>query len=70
MKIVGFIEEAATIENPDVKSGLRLCNLWKVAEPCRGKEPAPHPPPAKTLGPPVKESGPALDYRFFEQHCV
>jgi hypothetical protein len=56
MKIVGFIEGAAVIENI-----LRHCNLWK--------EPAPRPPPAKIPGPPETESGPSLDYRFFE-NCV
>jgi hypothetical protein len=56
MKVIGFIDESAVIEKI-----LRNCNLWK--------EPAPRPPPAKTLGPPVAV-GPTLDYRFFEQNCV
>ena len=33
------------------------------------KEPAPRPPPARTMGPPVPV-GPALDYAFFAQNCV
>ncbi len=56
MKIVAFIEEPNVIEKI-----LRHCELWK--------EPAPRPPPANSLGPPVPV-GPALDYRFFEQNCV
>ena len=57
MRIISFIEEAKVIEKI-----LRHCELWK--------EPAPHPPPIKILGPPEKESGPALDYQFFDQNCV
>jgi len=54
MKIIGFIEEADTIEKI-----LRHCNLWKEA---------PRPPPVAT-GPPAKV-GPILDYAFFKQNCV
>ena len=57
MKIISFVKEAKIIEKI-----LRHCELWK--------EPAPHPPPAKILGPPEKERGPALDYQFFDQNCV
>jgi len=56
MKIVAFIEEPNVIEKI-----LRHSELWK--------EPALHPPPARTLGPPVPV-GPALDYEFFAQNCV
>ena len=49
MKIVGFIEETATIEKI-----LRHCNLWKEA---------PRPPPAVSTGPPLPV-GPSLDYAF------
>jgi hypothetical protein len=56
MKIVGFIEESLVIEKI-----LRHCNLWK--------EPAPRPPPAKTMGSPVAV-GPTLDYAFFARNCV
>ena len=55
MKIVGFIEEVATIEKI-----LRHCNLWKEA---------PRPPPVVATRPPVTD-GPTLDYTFFEQNCV
>jgi hypothetical protein len=65
MKIVAFIEESCVIEKI-----LRHCELWK--------EPAPHPPPVKILGPPKIESGSELDYQFtstalsacFDQNCV
>jgi hypothetical protein len=57
MKIVAFIEESRVIEKI-----LRHCELWK--------EPAPHPPPVKILGPPKIESGPDLDYAYFDQNCV
>ena len=57
MKIVAFIEESKIIEKI-----LRHCELWK--------EPAPRPPPVKTLGPPKVNNGPALDYQFFDQNCV
>jgi Putative transposase/Transposase zinc-binding domain len=57
MRIISFIEEAKVIEKI-----LRHCELWK--------EPAPHPPPVKILGPPKVECGPALDYQFFDQNCV
>ena len=57
MKIVAFIEESRVIEKI-----LRHCELWK--------EPAPHPPPVKILGPPKVECGPELDYQFFDQNCV
>jgi len=56
MKIVSFIEEPNVIEKI-----LRHSELWK--------EPAPRPPPARTLGPPVPV-GPTLDYQFFDQNCV
>ena len=57
MKIVAFIEKAPVIEKI-----LRHCELWKVPES--------HPPPVKIPGPPEKESGPSLDYQFFDQNCV
>jgi len=57
MKIVAFIKESRVIEKI-----LRHCELWK--------EPAPHPPPVKILGPPKVECGPELDYQFFDQNCV
>lgn len=55
MKIVGFIEETATIEKI-----LRHCNLWKEA---------PRPPPAVFTGPPLPV-GPSLDYAYFQENCV
>ena len=54
MKIVSFIEEPNVIEKI-----LRHSKMWK--------EPAPRPPPARTLGPPVPVC-PALDYQFFDQN--
>ena len=39
MKIVSNIKDSKVIENPDAKSGLRYCELWKVPEP--------HPPLVK-----------------------
>jgi hypothetical protein len=55
MRIVGFIEEAATIEKI-----LRHCNLWKEA---------PKPPPTVATGPPVTE-GPTLDYRLLSRRSL
>jgi len=57
MKIVAFIEEASVIEKI-----LRHCELWK--------EPPPHPPPAQSSEPPTPESGPSLDYQFFDKNCA
>jgi hypothetical protein len=57
MKIISFVEEAKLIEKI-----LRHCKLWK--------EPAMHPPLIKSIGPPKIESGPALDYTYFDQNCV
>ena len=51
MKIVAFIEEPNVIEKI-----LRHSELWK--------EPAPHPPPVKSLGPPEVECDPELDYQL------
>jgi hypothetical protein len=54
MKIIAFIKESRVIEKI-----LRHCELWK--------EPAPHPPPVKILGPPKVECGPELDYQLLSQ---
>ncbi len=57
MKVIAFIEEARVIEKI-----LRHCELWKEPLP-------PHPPPEKSPEP-VPESGPSLDYQFFDKNCA
>lgn len=52
MKIVSFIEEDDVI-----RKILKHCNLWK--------EPAPRPPPLKTVVP-VAEAEPYYDFSFIE----